>query len=280
MADKEPYGDVEYADPGYQKDGKKRYPIDTEEHCRAAWSYINQSKNAAKYSAEHLAAIKQRIMRAGKKHGMTFEEAKNVVAPLLTNKSWYNINNLATGQAELAIYDDIGGFGINAQQMIGDLEGIEGQDLTLRMNTRGGDVFEGIAIYSALKRRSGKVTCMVDSLAASIGSVIAMAADEVVMAKPAKMMIHDAHGGIAGNAADVRKFVDLLDNTSETIASIYAERTGGSQRDWRDRMREETWFTADEAVDAGLADRVAEESRIKSKFDYAAVVAALKGVGQ
>ncbi|HVE24930.1 MAG TPA: DUF6582 domain-containing protein, partial [Sporichthya sp.] len=69
-----PYGDVEYADPGYQADGKKRYPIDTEEHCKAAWSYINQADNAAKYSSEHLAAIKGRIKAAGKKYGIDFSE--------------------------------------------------------------------------------------------------------------------------------------------------------------------------------------------------------------
>ena len=74
MADKTPYGDVEYADPGYQADGKKRYPIDSEEHCRAAWSYINQADNAAKYSSEHLASIKGRIKAAGKKYGVQFAD--------------------------------------------------------------------------------------------------------------------------------------------------------------------------------------------------------------
>jgi len=73
MADKMPYGDVAYADPGYQKDGQKRYPIDTEAHCRAAWSYINQAGNASQYTSEQLASIKKRIMAAGKKFGITFE---------------------------------------------------------------------------------------------------------------------------------------------------------------------------------------------------------------
>ena len=75
MADSsKPYGDVAYADPGYQSDGKKRYPIDSEEHCRAAWSYINQAGNAAKYSPEHLASIKSRIRSAGKKYGIEFAD--------------------------------------------------------------------------------------------------------------------------------------------------------------------------------------------------------------
>jgi phage head maturation protease len=71
-----PYGDVSYADPGYQKDGKKRYPIDTADHCRAAWSYINQADNASKYSSEHLAAIKGRIKSAAKKFGITIGDTK------------------------------------------------------------------------------------------------------------------------------------------------------------------------------------------------------------
>jgi len=73
-ASTEPYGDVTYADPGYQADGKNRYPIDSEEHCKAAWSYINQAGNASKYTTEHLATIKGRIMAAGKKYGIAFED--------------------------------------------------------------------------------------------------------------------------------------------------------------------------------------------------------------
>src|ERR1041384_3155419 len=71
---KEPYGDVEYADPGYQSDKKKRYPIDTEEHVRAAWSYINQSDNAVKYSSEDLAKVRAKIKSAAKKHGIEISD--------------------------------------------------------------------------------------------------------------------------------------------------------------------------------------------------------------
>src|SRR5437660_1050675 len=80
MADSsQPYGDVAYADPGYQKDGKKRYPIDTEEHTRAAWSYINQGDNASAYSAEQLASIKAKIRTAAKKFGIEIAEEQQEV---------------------------------------------------------------------------------------------------------------------------------------------------------------------------------------------------------
>jgi hypothetical protein len=72
---KKPYGEVSYADPGYQEDKQKRYPLDTEAHCRAAWSYINMDKNASKYSPEQLAAIKERIRSAGKKLGVEFADS-------------------------------------------------------------------------------------------------------------------------------------------------------------------------------------------------------------
>src|SRR5690606_8034659 len=98
------------------------------------------------------------------------------------------------------------------------------------------------------------VTVIVDSLAASIASVIAMAGDRVVMAKNATMMIHDGHGLSIGNAADMREMADLLDKVSDNIASVYAERAGGDVAEWRERMRAETWYSADEAVSAGLAD--------------------------
>lgn len=78
-ADKEPYGDVDYADPGYQDDGQKRYPLDSEEHVRAAWSYINQAHNASMYTAEQVSEIKSRIMAAGKKYGIKFDEQNSAI---------------------------------------------------------------------------------------------------------------------------------------------------------------------------------------------------------
>ena len=90
MADaKMPYGDVEYADPGYQSDGKKRYPLDSEAHCRAAWSYINQGDNAAQYSPEHLASIKAKIKAAGAKYGITFESGAGRMEALTAAAGWY-----------------------------------------------------------------------------------------------------------------------------------------------------------------------------------------------
>lgn len=280
MADKTPYGDVEYADPGYQEDGQKRYPLDTEEHCRAAWSYINQEKNASKYTPEQLDHIKSRIKEAAKKYGIKIDEdthdsmmgnqlkfARPVAMLREGRTDWYKIENRAD-VTEISIYDEIGYVGVTASNFIRDLNGVKSGQISLRLNSPGGDVFDGIAIMNALRNHPANVTVHIDGLAASIASVIAMGGDHIVMAPNAQMMIHDAHTIQVGNAADLRKTADLLDKASDNIASVYANRAGGSIENWRDVMRDETWFSAEEAVAAGLADEVqGSASKVKNTWD-------------
>lgn len=166
---------------------------------------------------------------------------------------WYRIaNSAAGGSTTVSIYDEIGYFGVTAQDFIGDLNAVQGP-IELHLSSPGGDVFDGIAIYSALKQR-GDVTVIVDSLAASIASVIAMAGDKVLMGPGSQMMIHDGFAMGIGNAADMRELADLLDKQSDNIAGIYADKTGTPAADWRAAMQKESWYTAQEAVDAKLAD--------------------------
>jgi ATP-dependent protease ClpP protease subunit len=169
--------------------------------------------------------------------------------------SWYSIKNLGATD-EISIYDEIGYFGVTAQAFIDDLNKLTANRLTLRLSTPGGEVFDGIAIYNALIAHPATVDVHVDALAASIGSVIAMAGDTVTMAATATMMIHDGFGLCVGNAADMQEMAALLDKTSNNIASIYAARTGVDAEQWRAAMRAETWYSADEAVAAKLADSV------------------------
>jgi ATP-dependent protease ClpP protease subunit len=171
---------------------------------------------------------------------------------------WYRIENATTAAdaATIHVYDEIGYWGVTAQDFVAELQGITAERIELHVNSPGGDVFDGIAIMQALKSHAAHVTVTVDSLAASIASVIAMAGDRVVMAKNATMMIHEGHSVAIGNAADMRSTADLLDKVSDNIASIYAERAGGTVEEWRSRMVAETWYSADEAVAAGLADEV------------------------
>ncbi len=184
-----------------------------------------------------------------------FRTTRPVASLRAGRNDWYRIKAQADGPAQLHIYDEIGFFGVTAGDMIADLAGIKG-DLEVHLNTPGGEVFDGIAIYNALKQRTGVVRVVIDSLAASIGSVIAMAADpgNLIIAKNASMMIHDGFGMGIGNAGDLRELADLLDKTSDNIASIYADRTGQPASQWREAMLAETWYVGQEAIDAGLAD--------------------------
>src|SRR5690606_4620718 len=128
--------------------------------------------------------------------------------------------------------------------------------LHVKINSPGGDVFDGIAIYNMLADYNGPVTVTVDGLAASAASFIAMAGSTVQMNRAAQMMIHDASGFAFGNAADMRAMAALRAQVSDTAAGIYAARTGRPVDELRDAMLTETWYTAQAAVDAGLADEM------------------------
>lgn len=156
---------------------------------------------------------------------------------------------------EVFIYDEIGMCGVTAQGFADALNGLGPVDrLTVRINSPGGDVFDGTAIYNTLARYPAFVDVQVDGLAASAASFIAMAGDRVTMHHGTQMMVHDASGVVIGNAADMREHADLLDRISDAIADIYAARTGGEVDEWRAVMRAEQWYSADEAVTVGLAD--------------------------
>jgi len=173
---------------------------------------------------------------------------------------WFQITNKAEAQAEILLYDEIGGYGITAQDFIAELKDIKSEDINVRINSVGGEVYQGFAIYQALKNHPANINVTVDSLAASIASVIAMAGDKVIMARNAEMMIHDGQVAIQGDAARLSEVVDTLNRVSDNIASVYAERSGGNPEDWRNAMKKETWYSAEEAIAAGLADEIATAS--------------------
>lgn len=176
---------------------------------------------------------------------------------------WYSISN-AGDRAEISLYGAIDDWdGISAAAFTKELKAVTASAIDLRINSPGGLVFDAIAIYAALKRHPAAVDVHVDALAASAASFIAMAGDSVEIEKPAKMMIHDAMGIVIGNASDMTEMATLLDELSDTIAGIYADRSGKPVSHWRAAMRAETWYSATDAVKAGLADRVAGASKDK-----------------
>ena len=194
---------------------------------------------------------------------------KRPVARLQNGRTdWYRIQNKAGETPALYIYDEIGYFGDSAKGFSDALKGIDSDELDVHLNSPGGDVFDGLAIYQSLKNHKAKVTVHIDGLAASIASVIAQAGDRIVMAPKASMMIHDGWTMTVGNAADLRSTADLLDKQSNIIASVYADRTGQPVDFWRDRMASDTWYDADEALAAGLVDEIeGQEKKTDDGFD-------------
>lgn len=142
-------------------------------------------------------------------------------------------------------------------------------DVTVRINSGGGIASEGVAIFNALESHKGKVTVIVESIAASAASVIAMAGDEVIMRSGSSMMVHDPATFTAGNSQDHAKSVEMLETIAASMADIYAEKTGRSAKDIREEMKSETWMTAKEAVAKGYADKVDKaRSKEPTAFDY------------
>ncbi|KQU30335.1 MULTISPECIES: head maturation protease, ClpP-related [unclassified Rhodococcus (in: high G+C Gram-positive bacteria)] len=195
----------------------------------------------------------------------------------MTTRHWYSISAAAdtAESTEVLIYDRIGASfffgGVSASEMVQELNAIDTPEIVVRINSPGGNVFEGIAILNALRAHKAKVTTIVEGLAASAASFIAMAGDEVVMRRNAELMIHDAWGECIGNAKDMADMANQLGRISDNIASIYADKAGGDIGQWRDAMTAETWYSDAEAVEAGLADRVdgakPSDAKAKNAFD-------------
>ena len=168
----------------------------------------------------------------------------------------------STRSAELWLYGTVGGYwwGFDAEDVATELRGMGDVDeVTVRLHSFGGSALEGIAIANLLANHSARVRVVVDGMAASAASMIALAGAELVMSPGSQLMVHDAWMYVCGNAAELRVEADWLDKQSQNYAETYAARSGGTAAEWRDRMTAEgdgTWFTAAEAVEAGLADRV------------------------
>ena len=204
------------------------------------------------------------------------------LSPPAPVNDWYSITNEASEgsaptRAKVNIYDAIGGWwGTNARDFVTELDGLDVDELEVHVNSPGGAVWDGIAIMNSLKAHRARVTVIVDGLAASAASIVAMAGDEVVMAEGSQMMVHQASGGAWGNADFMRDTAAILDKIDANLAGIYARKAGGTAASWLTVMQAETWYNADEAVAAGLAHRTTETSDTDaeaafdlSRFTYA-----------
>jgi|TARA_B100002052_G_C15887171_1_gene602089 ATP-dependent Clp endopeptidase proteolytic subunit ClpP len=183
-------------------------------------------------------------------------------------EKWYNINNMAsTSIVDVYIFDEIGSYGVNAQSFIEEIKAYRKKPMNLHINCVGGDVFDGMAIYNVIKKRTAETTVYIEGIAASMGSVIALAADNVVMAENSLFMIHNAWGGAMGEASEMRKTANLLEKISNEIADIYVKKTKLPYDKVKDMMDEETWLNADEALELGFVDSISDAIKVAAKYD-------------
>lgn len=178
------------------------------------------------------------------------------------------IRAASEGDNGISIYDAIGeswdGSGVTAKRIGAALRAIgSGKDVTVNVNSPGGDFFEGVAIYNLLRQHQGKVTVRVMGLAASAASVIAMAGDEILMGDGAFIMVHNAWAVAIGNRHDMRDAADRLEPFDAAMANVYAARAGISVDEAAALMDKETWIGATQAIEDGFADGLLDRNDIK-----------------
>lgn len=171
-------------------------------------------------------------------------------------KTWFKIQAKAgTDNAEVLLFDEIGLWGITAKDFIDQVKATGAKKLTVRINSPGGSVFDGLAIYNYLASLAD-VTTIVEGVAASMASVIALAGKTRKIAENSFFMVHSPWSAVAGTADDMRETADLLDKLAASLAGIYAKRTGKTEEEVKKWMETDTWFNGAEALYAGLATEV------------------------
>ena len=180
-----------------------------------------------------------------------------MTTPTSTPK-FYALEQTGNNETTVTLYDEIGAFGAGSKEFLADLGKLAGQHIHLRINSPGGSVIEGTAIYNALRRHEGGLTVHIDAMAASMASVIAMAGSPVFMADNALLMIHNPWTVSMGESKDLRKEADLLDKLKVNLRNAYVRKTGINAEEIGAMMDAETWLDAVEAVALGFADAIEE----------------------
>lgn len=182
----------------------------------------------------------------------------------IKNKKVFSINNKSTTSAEIVIYSDIGesfwGDSMSAKSFSEELKQLPDtvNQIDVRLNSPGGDVFDGITIYNRLKQHKANVTVYIDGMAASIASIIALAGDEVIMGEGSTYMIHLPWTMAMGNALELEDTINRLDEVTEQLLGIYQRKTRLDRSEIRKMLTEETWLDAAQAMEYGFVDKIME----------------------
>ncbi|MEJ8811410.1 head maturation protease, ClpP-related [Variovorax ureilyticus] len=178
---------------------------------------------------------------------------------------FFKFKNSASGST-LSIYDEIGVLGVQASDFRQQLDAVQSPTLALEINSPGGDVFAGVAIYNMLKASGKTIAVKVMGVAASAASLIAMAGDTIEMPENTFMMVHNPLTGIYGNAEDLREAADVLDKIGESLLAAYVGKTGMPEAEMKALLAHDTWLTAGEALTKGFATKVTPAINAQASF--------------
>lgn len=181
-------------------------------------------------------------------------------------KTWYALKEDDKGAA-LTIFDEIGAYGVSAKAFLDDVRAVKASAINVDINSPGGDVFAGIAIYNGLRASGKTINVRVMGIAASAASLIAMAGDTIEMPENSMMMVHNPWTFAMGDANELRETADVLDKIGESLVATYAKRTGKDAEAIKTMLSAETWMSAQEAVDAGFATKVSDKVEAKASFE-------------
>jgi ATP-dependent Clp endopeptidase proteolytic subunit ClpP len=193
------------------------------------------------------------------------EAISRILNKPLDKPDWFKVQAKDDGDSEILIYDFIGWPFNDPRDLIAALSGME--NVTVRINSPGGDVFDGMAIYNAFQSHKGAVTTRVEGVAASMASVIAMAGKKVQAYDNTMLMIHNAWTVMAGNQYDLRETADILEKIDGNILNVYHDKSKVGKRELSDMMKAETWLTAKEAKEKGFVDVIVDGKAVKAQFD-------------
>jgi ATP-dependent Clp protease protease subunit len=171
--------------------------------------------------------------------------------------------------ALLSIHEEIGFWGVQAKEFLASLSSIESKELTVEINSPGGDVFAATAMYNALRASGKAITTKVMGVAASAASLVLMAGDKRVMPKNTHVMIHNPWTVAMGNAEELREQAETLDKIGSSLTATYVARTGMKEEDLAPMLAKDTWLTADEALANGFATELVDDVVAKATFDMA-----------
>jgi ATP-dependent Clp protease protease subunit len=183
-------------------------------------------------------------------------------------KSWYSVNAAADGaSADVTIFDEVGMWGVNARDFLAEVRALKAPTVRVLINSPGGSVVDALAIYNGLRQSGKAIEVEVLGIAASAASFIAMAGDKVSMPSNTFMFLHNPVSGVYGNAGDMREMADVLDKFGASLKATYGRRWKKDAEALEQVLADETWLTAAECLECGLADEITDPVAVEARYD-------------